>query len=103
MFSPPTSQSTQQHVNLLKYIPQSVTGSVLVTSRNMGSAIKLVGDKKAIIPINSMDPSEALSLLNNKLTDKQQPVAIGLTQTKRWKPMLSRLWRDRRLFSKGKA
>jgi tetratricopeptide (TPR) repeat protein len=74
MFSPPTLQSTQQHVNLLKHIPQSVAGSILVTSRNTGSAIKMVGDRKAIIPINSMDPSDALSLLNNKLTDKQRPV-----------------------------
>lgn len=72
MFSYATPESTHQHeVNVLAYIPQAVTGSVLVTSRNADSAYKLVGDYKTIILINSMDPSEALSLLNNKLTDKQ--------------------------------
>jgi len=71
MFSYATPGLSYHHeVNLSAYIPQTVTGSVLVTSRNKDAAYRLVGDYKTIITISSMDLSEALSLLNQKLTDK---------------------------------
>jgi tetratricopeptide (TPR) repeat protein len=52
---------------LLAYIPQTATGSILITSRNTDSAYKLSGDYKNIIHISPMDESEALELLKTKL------------------------------------
>jgi tetratricopeptide (TPR) repeat protein len=52
---------------LLAYIPQTATGSILITSRNTDSAYKLSGDYKNIIHISPMDASEALELLKTKL------------------------------------
>jgi tetratricopeptide (TPR) repeat protein len=72
MFSPAAAQSSQRtETNLLAYIPQAATGSVLVTSRNMGAALKLVGGHNDIIKIKPMEAEEALNLLKAKLSSAQ--------------------------------
>jgi tetratricopeptide (TPR) repeat protein len=72
MFSPAAAQSSQHtETNLLAYIPQAATGSVLVTSRNTGAALKLVGGYNDIIKIEPMKPEEALNLLKAKLSSAQ--------------------------------
>jgi tetratricopeptide (TPR) repeat protein len=53
--------------SLLTYIPQTRTGQILVTSRTLEVAQILVGDRKHIIPINSMEVGDAVALIKKKL------------------------------------
>ncbi|QKX62526.1 uncharacterized protein TRUGW13939_09687 [Talaromyces rugulosus] len=51
---------------LLEYLPRSLNGSVIITSRTREVALKMVDDKD-IIEVKPMERSEALELLQRKL------------------------------------
>jgi hypothetical protein len=56
---------------ILAYLPQSQNGSILVTSRSKGVALKLV-EEKNIVVMQSMAPSQALALFEKKLRSLDQ-------------------------------
>ncbi|KAI1157269.1 hypothetical protein F5B18DRAFT_261410 [Nemania serpens] len=49
------------------YLPQSLNGSIVVTSRNKDTAVRIVGDLRNVMQIRAMGKSQALQLLRNKL------------------------------------
>jgi tetratricopeptide (TPR) repeat protein len=51
---------------LYEYLPHCKQGSVLITTRNMGAAVKLV-DKRCIIRVDPMEKAQAQALLEKKL------------------------------------
>ena len=53
--------------SLLPYLPQTSNGQILITSRNQGVALGLVGSQECLIHVDSMSPSEAVSLLRSGL------------------------------------
>lgn len=53
--------------SLLRYIPQTSNGQILITSRNQSVALGLVGSQECLIHVDSMSPSEAVSLLRSGL------------------------------------
>lgn len=54
-------------VGLDNFLPHNLNGSILVTSRNVGLALRLTGDATRIIKVKSMDNSVALALLQKKV------------------------------------
>lgn len=52
---------------IASYLPKTSNGQILVTSRNLNVAEKLIGSHKAIKQISTMGSAEALQLLQNKL------------------------------------
>lgn len=53
--------------SLATYLPQSCNGSILITSRNMNTATRLVGSYGSIKKVHTMDESQGLQLLRNNL------------------------------------
>lgn len=60
----PTNASTKP---LLEYVPRSRNGSTIITSRTREVALKMV-DHKDLIEVQPMERSQALDLLQRKLT-----------------------------------
>jgi hypothetical protein len=60
----------EPQVSLITYLPKSMNGKILVTSRSLDVAEKLVGHSRAIFQITIMDEAQALQLLKNKLEDE---------------------------------
>ncbi|KAJ9480666.1 hypothetical protein VN97_g12875 [Penicillium thymicola] len=56
---------------LLEYLPTSLNGSVIITSRTREVALKMVDDKD-IIEVKPMERSEALELLQRKLEQPEE-------------------------------
>ncbi|XXG96704.1 hypothetical protein Hte_002994 [Hypoxylon texense] len=63
----PQQTSQEGSTPLGNYLPQSQNGSILVTSRNMDAALRIVGDLRNVIRVQTMGKSQALQLLRNKL------------------------------------
>ncbi|KAJ5127608.1 hypothetical protein N7448_008387 [Penicillium atrosanguineum] len=69
---------------LLQYVPRSLNGSIIITSRTREVALKIV-DYKDLIKVEPMEKAEALELLQRKLEqsvesqDSQQRLAIFAT------------------------
>jgi tetratricopeptide (TPR) repeat protein len=65
-----TSQNneTPQHpIPLASYIPQTSTGSVLITTRDRKAALWLSGGYENVIPVEAMDEDQAKQLLRTKI------------------------------------
>jgi tetratricopeptide (TPR) repeat protein len=62
--------SVQVTQPLLDFLPQSLNGSTLITSRSRDAAYKLTGSDSDIIKVEPMDEDQALSLLQKKLPGK---------------------------------
>ena len=72
-FSTPDTELSQ-HANttpLIRYIPQSQNGSVLVTSRNRSAAFKLTNSVEAIVEVPLMDEESSRLVLSRKLPQDQ--------------------------------
>ncbi|KAF2813025.1 TPR-like protein [Mytilinidion resinicola] len=50
------------------FLPQSLNGSILITSRSRDLAYGLTGNHASIVEVNPMDESDALTLLQKKLS-----------------------------------
>ncbi|KAF2188819.1 hypothetical protein K469DRAFT_702535 [Zopfia rhizophila CBS 207.26] len=66
-FFPKSSESSS--VSLAAYLPQSPNGSILITSRNKDAASRLAGGFQNTKEVQTMDKSQGLQLLQNKLQD----------------------------------
>ncbi|KAF2177822.1 TPR-like protein [Zopfia rhizophila CBS 207.26] len=66
-FFPKSSESSSP--SLAAYVPQSPNGSILITSRNKDAASRLAGGLKNTKEVHTMDNSQGLQLLQNKLQD----------------------------------
>ncbi|PSN59063.1 TPR domain protein [Corynespora cassiicola Philippines] len=60
---------------LRSYIPQSERGSVLVTTRNKGAALRLV-ERRNIISVQPMNDVQASALFEKKLEKEEDPIDI---------------------------
>jgi hypothetical protein len=60
----------ETQVSLVTYLPKSTNGKILVTSRSLDVAKKLVGHSRAILKITTMDEAQALQLLKNRLENE---------------------------------
>lgn len=54
---------------LAAYVPQTASGSILVTSRDRNVAFRLTNNERSIIKVDSMGPEETLSLVQSRLVD----------------------------------
>ncbi|KAL8386861.1 hypothetical protein RB595_010336 [Gaeumannomyces hyphopodioides] len=59
--------------SLASYLPQSPSGSIVITTRNRDLGFKLTGSYKDIIQIGPMGAAEALRLLKNRLGPLRNP------------------------------
>jgi hypothetical protein len=66
-FFPKSSESSS--ISLAAYLPQSRNGSILITSRNKDAASRLAGGLQNTKEVQTMDESQGLQLLRNKLQD----------------------------------
>ncbi|KAJ5185738.1 hypothetical protein N7472_010578 [Penicillium cf. griseofulvum] len=64
--APDPKRQNRPNKPLLNYIPKTSRGSILVTGRNEGAVVKIVG-RRNLIQIKHLPESEALELLNKKL------------------------------------
>jgi hypothetical protein len=69
MFTDKESDDESQ-VSLVTYLPKSTNGKILVTSRSLDVAEKIVGHSRAILKITIMDEPQALQLLKNRLENE---------------------------------
>lgn len=60
---------------LRSYIPHSVRGSVLVTTRNQDAALQLV-ERRDIISVQPMNDAQASVLFKKKLEENEDPISI---------------------------
>lgn len=81
-FFPSKSQSEENRREpLASYLPKTGNGKIIITSRNRSVAEKLTGSHKAIQEVPTMDGSEALKILENKLSqDIDNDAAIDLAR-----------------------
>ena len=64
--SPPSSDQERHSVPLIAYLPRSPNGSILITTRSNGVALKMV-EERNIIMVDAMDQDQALALLTKNL------------------------------------
>ena len=69
------SNASQHKSPLYSYLPQTLKGSLLVTSRNRTAAFRLTNAAEVIIDISSMDEKDAKNLLTWKLPGDQSSEA----------------------------
>ena len=62
---------------LSRYLPQTGTGSILITSRDEGTAIRLTGTEKQVLRVGIMSKNDT-----NKLVDKKLPDDLSDTTAK---------------------
>lgn len=75
VFFPPLHESPASNVSnpgqatglLSDFLPQSLNGSILVTSRSQDVAFRLTGNYACIVGVKPMDEDDALALLQKKL------------------------------------
>jgi tetratricopeptide (TPR) repeat protein len=65
----PDEADASAQISLATYLPQSLNGTILVTSRSKDAASRLVGGYNKIKEVLVMDEGEGLQLLRNKLLD----------------------------------
>jgi len=83
-----SSSSAPQANSLSDFLPQSPSGSILITSRNRELAYKLTESTSDIIKVNPMDQGHALALLRKKLgTDLERDDEVELLQTLDYMPL----------------
>ena len=83
-----SSSSAPQANSLSDFLPQSPSGSILITSRNRELAYKLTESTSDIIKVNPMDQGHALALLQKKLgTDLERDDEVELLQTLDYMPL----------------
>ena len=83
-----SSSSASQANSLSDFLPQSPSGSILITSRNRELAYKLTESTSDIIKVNPMDQGHALALLQKKLgTDLERDDEVKLLQTLDYMPL----------------
>ena len=63
------SDSTSDPQPLAAYLPTNQRGSLLITSRNEGTALNLVGNKRHVLTVEIMPIEETTRLLCNKLDE----------------------------------
>jgi hypothetical protein len=63
------------HIPIASYLPKSARGKILVTSRSLDAAEKLVGSSRAILQTPVMREEQALELLRKRLEDKADEAA----------------------------
>lgn len=61
------SRLSRGTAGLSSFLPHTGNGSILMTSRDMDLAIRLVGDATKVIMVEPMDNGHALTLLEKKL------------------------------------
>ena len=94
-FSPPRGTQTSggphpdQGTELLaEFLPQSLNGSILITSRSRAVALRLVESPDFILEVRPMDEGDALTLLRKKLTSPvDEPPAIELLRALDFMPL----------------
>ncbi len=67
-----TAQTSAPNIEspcLSGYLPQTGTGSILVTSRDEGTAIRLTGSRKQVLRVEIMSKDDTNALLHKKLPD----------------------------------
>jgi len=64
-------ESGEQRRAVARFIPKTGNGTVLFTSRNRDTAVRLVGEYRNIIHIPVMDSAEGAVLLGRKLEDRR--------------------------------
>jgi tetratricopeptide (TPR) repeat protein len=64
-----TSAPNTESPCLSGYLPQTGTGSILVTSRDEGTAIRLTGSRKQVLRVEIMSKDDTNALLHKKLPD----------------------------------
>ncbi len=67
-----TAQTSAPNIELpclSGYLPQTGTGSILVTSRDEGTAIRLTGSRKQVLRVEIMSTDDTNALLHKKLPD----------------------------------
>ena len=68
----PTTQSDAASIEppcLSRFLPQTGTGSILVTSRDEGTAFRLTGGRKQVLRVDIMSEDDTMALLTNKLPE----------------------------------
>ena len=93
----PSATSTEGQANAhshactqppLRYLLESSNGSIIITSRNKGVALKITGNKTDLIDVQPMNMVEALVLLSNKLDiDTQSPDMMRLVEELEYMPL----------------
>ena len=78
------SQATEP---LSDFLPQSLNGSILITSRNAELAYDLVGSRANIVEVKPMDEGDALALLQKKLSFDADEKAVELLQALDYMPL----------------
>ncbi|KAK7423699.1 hypothetical protein QQX98_000889 [Neonectria punicea] len=102
LFHPSPSPSVRQHKiakgsedvepaisspPLASFLPKSSNGSILVTSRNLDAAEKLIGSHKCIQNISTMTESQALQLFQTKLLGECDEAAADLLRALDYIPL----------------
>ncbi|KAK1573934.1 P-loop containing nucleoside triphosphate hydrolase protein [Colletotrichum navitas] len=73
---------------LASFLPQSINGKILVTSRSRDVAERLTGSSWNVLSINAMDEDQAHQLLRNKLQEAHdEEVAAELLQALEYMPL----------------
>ncbi len=73
-----TAQTSAPNIEspcLSGYLPQTGTGSILVTSRDEGTAIRLTGSRKQVLRVEIMSKDDTNALLHKKLPDDSSDTA----------------------------
>ena len=93
----PSATSTETQANAhshactqppLRYLLESSTGSIIITSRNKGVALEITGNTTDLIDVQPMNMTEALVLLSNKLDiDTQSPDMMRLVEELEYMPL----------------
>ncbi|OCK85886.1 hypothetical protein K432DRAFT_217425 [Lepidopterella palustris CBS 459.81] len=82
------SVSSNGAATLLELLPQSLNGSILITSRSRDVAFRLTGSYTDIIRVHPMDQARALALLRNKLGGGfEQDDAVALVEALDYMPL----------------
>ena len=74
-FGPPVGPTTQSDAAsieppcLSRFLPQTGTGSILVTSRDEGTAFGLTGGRKQVLRVDVMSEDDTIALLTKKLPE----------------------------------
>ena len=74
-FPPFTAPATQTDAAIFKpsclsrFLPQTGTGSILITSRDEGTAFRLSGGQKQVLRVGVMSEDDTIALINNRLPE----------------------------------
>ncbi|KAF2828904.1 hypothetical protein CC86DRAFT_454536 [Ophiobolus disseminans] len=66
---PSSRQPSQPNKQLCDFLPQSLNGSILATSRSSAAANLVIGNDKHIIAVEPMTEAEAMALLRSRLEE----------------------------------